>query len=70
MQVQCRGRFNTVFRKNQLGGTVHEVPLVHRHSGRVELPRLHLLIHQGAGHNIHAQAQPRRLPFKDRDGLR
>ena len=70
MQVQCRGRFNTVFRKNQLGGTVHKIPLVHRHSGRIELPRLHLLIHQGAGHNIHAQAQTRCLTFRDRDGLR
>ena len=69
MQVQRRGRFNTVLRKNQRSGTIHEVPLIHRHSGRVELPRLHLLIYQGAGHNIHAQAQPRCLPLRDRDGL-
>ena len=69
MQVQRRDRFDTVLRKNQRSGTIHEIPLIHRHSGRVELPRLHLLIHEGPGHNIHAQVQPRCLPFRDRDGL-
>ena len=69
MQVQRRDRFDAVLRKNQLSGTIHEIPLIHRHSGRVELPRLHLLIYQGTGHNIHAQAQPRHLPLRDRDGL-
>ena len=74
MQVQCRRGFNavprnTVFGKNQLGGTVYEVPLVHRHVDGIELASLHLLIYQGAGHNIHAQAQPRCLPLRDRDGL-
>ena len=70
MQVQRRDRFDTVLRKNQRSGTIHEIPLIHWHSGRVELPRLHLLIHQGTGHNIHAQSQPRCLSLRDRDGLR
>ena len=70
MQVQRRDRFDAVLRKNQRSGTVHKIPLIHRHVGRVELPRLHLLIHQGAGHNIHTQTQPRCLPLRDRDGLR
>ena len=59
-----------MFGKNQLGGTVDEVPLIHRNIGGIELASLHLLVHQGAGNNIHAQTQALGLPFRDRDDLR
>ena len=54
------GRFDTV--PARISAAARYMRFRDRHSGRVELPRLHLLIHQGAGHNIHAQAQPRYLP--------